>query len=96
VNVLRALYAFFFIRSRNRLTPGVRAEVTLILGESGQIDVYFGKIAPEENAQEVYGLLLMRYLAALSTLGLSLDFITEDNVTVPLVRPAAAHIPDRA
>jgi hypothetical protein len=71
----------------NLLTPGIRAEVTMILGDNGQIGIYHSKLAPEDNATEVYGVLLMRWLSMLSGLGVSLNFETETGMVVPLVRP---------
>ena len=86
---LRRIWGFLFLRSRNRLTPGVRAEVVIVLSEdTGRITLYFGKLDPEENPSEIYGAMLMRFLAGLSSLGCTLNFETEEGVVIPLVRPA--------
>lgn len=72
----------------NLLTPGIRAEVNLILSEQGQIGIFHSKLQPEDDASQVYGMLLMRWLAVLSGLGVTLNFQTEDMQIIPLVRPA--------
>jgi hypothetical protein len=88
LELCRRLYAALFVRDRTRITPQIRAEVTLLLEESGHVAVYFAKLDPEQNPTEIYGMILMRYLAALSQMGITLDFETDEHVLIPLVRPA--------
>ena len=76
-------------RIKNLLTPGIRAEVSLIMGESGQIGIYLSKLSPEENPSEIHQAFVMRYLAMLSGLGVTLDFQTASGQVIPLVRPSA-------
>lgn len=78
-----------WFRHENLVTPGVRAEVKIILAENGMIGIYHSKLDPEENPSALYGFLLMRWLAMLSGLGVTLDFTTEDGRVIPLVRPSS-------
>jgi len=71
----------------NLLAPGIRAEVTMILGDDGQIGIYHSKLLPSDNPSVIHEQLLMRYLAMLSGLGVTLNFVTEDGTVIPLVRP---------
>ena len=72
---------------RHLLTPGIRAEVTMIMGEEGQINIWHAKLDPEENPSKIFGALLMRWLAMLSAIGVTLDFTDETGKVIPLVRP---------
>jgi hypothetical protein len=73
----------------NLVTPGVKAEVKIILSDNGMIGIYHSKLAPEDNPSAIYGTLLMRWLAMLSGLGVTLDFTTTDGRVIPLVRPSS-------
>ena len=70
-----------------RVTPGIRAEVTLILSDGGQVGLYHSKLRPEDDPRVVYAMLLQRWLDALGALGLHMDYTTVDGQTFPLIRP---------
>ena len=71
----------------NRLTPGIRAEATLILADDGHVGIYLSKLLPEDNPSQIYGDMLNRFLQVLSTVGVTLSFKTPDGQEFPLVRP---------
>ena len=57
-----------------RLTPGIRAEVIMVMGEDGRVGVQFEKIAPEDNANELFAQLTSQWFSVGQSMGISLDW----------------------
>jgi hypothetical protein len=91
VRFLRRVFAAVFVRQRSLLAPDIIAELTIVMGEDGYIGVTYSKLDPQLDATQIYGAMLMRWLATLSQLGVSLDFETSDHTIIPLVRPQSSY-----
>ena len=76
----------------NKLNRGIRAEVTIVLGEHGHVGMHWSKLDPEDDPSLVYGYMMNRWLTRLSEQHVSLDFCTQDGTVIPLVRPTVLPI----
>jgi hypothetical protein len=46
-----------------RLTPGIRAEILMVMGSDGKISILSEKLAPEENPSEIFALFTEQWFA---------------------------------
>lgn len=90
---LRRLYLAVMARERqpDLLSPGILAEVLIVMGENGWVQIQTSKLAPDHDPDRVFGYMLERWLGRMSELGVTLDFVSEDGKHHPLVRPAEPH-----
>ena len=57
-----------------RLTPGIKADVFLTMGEDGHVNVLFEKFRPEDNVSEVYAKITEQWFAAGESLGVNMHW----------------------
>lgn len=81
-----------------RLTPGIRAEVIMVMGADGHVGIQFEKLAPEDNASEVFSRLLEQLFAVGEQMGVNVNWSSKigavidtpegPEYVVALIRPA--------
>lgn len=59
-----------------RLTPGVRAQVIMVMGDDGKVYILFDKLAPEENVSQIFAMLTEQWFAVGSQMGVTLNITT--------------------
>ena len=81
-----------------RVTPGIRAEVIMVMSADGHVGVSFEKLAPEDDAAQVFALLLQQLFDHGAAMGVSVNWSSKigavidtpdgPEYVVALIRPA--------
>ena len=85
-----------------RLTPGIRAEVIMVMSADGHVGIQFEKLAPEENASEVFARLTEQWFAVGEAMGVNLNWSSKigavmqtpegPEYVIAMVRPSKAKV----
>jgi hypothetical protein len=59
------------LRMPPRLTPGIRADVIIVLGDDGTCGIFPSKLPEEEDVGEVYRAMTVHWLGFLQRAGIS-------------------------
>lgn len=57
-----------------RLTPGIRAEAHIVMGDDGHVGVMLEKFAPEDNVSEIFAQMTDQWFRVGSSMGLNLNW----------------------